>query len=193
MHSPRGQDVEDRVFLQKVVNQYPANFVVIALLFLGINLAFWLVKLSHQRQSGLVNVVWDSVLEERLIQVEFFWSEGGVAGGVFSKYTAYNKFRLRTFLNVRKYLVHLVWNDVSVLVLSYVGLEPFLFLKRLVFLFSELFGFFNSYRFRYFITTFFAPLIRGQASLVIFLLSEGFRVLNGNLLWLKCSGGFFRL
>jgi len=117
-----------------------------------------------------------------LVQVELFWGEGEVGGWVFGEYTAYNKFRLRTFLNVRKYLVYLVWNDVSVLVLSYVGLEPFLFLKRLVFLFSELFAFFNSYRFRYFITTFFAPLIIGQASLVICQLPEGFIVLNGNLL-----------
>lgn len=117
-----------------------------------------------------------------MVQVELFWGESGVGGGVFGEYTAYNKFRFRIFLNVRKYLVHLVWNDVSVLVLSDVGLEPFLFLKRLVFLFSELFVFFNSYRFRYFITTFFAPLIIDQASLVVFLLPEGFRVLNGNLL-----------
>lgn len=130
-----------------MVDEHSADFIVISLLLLGVNLAPRFVEFGDQGEGTLINVVGDFLFEEGLVKIELFHVKFRITGWVLPKYSANNKPRFAAFLDVREYLVHLVGNDVPVLVFTDIGLEFPPLLERLIFLFSDLFNFFNFYCF----------------------------------------------
>lgn len=181
------------IFLQKVVDQHPANFIVVSLLLLWVNFALGLVELRDQRQGAFVDVVGDFVLEQGLVKVEPPDTELAVSGRVLLENPPHHKHRLWTLLDVRKYLIDLVWNYVPVLVLPHLALESPLLLERLVLLLVRLFVFFNFYCFYGLILCFSTLFEQRFSFLLCALLLESPSSIVKDVLGLKCSGGFFRL
>lgn len=70
LHPPRGQDDEDGVLMQEVVDQDAAYFIVEPLLLLRPILTLGLVQLSHNLHALLVRVVSQPILQQRLVEVE---------------------------------------------------------------------------------------------------------------------------
>lgn len=128
-----------------------------------------------------------------MIKIEFFNIEFGVTGRVFFEYSANYKLRFCTFLNIWENLIYLIWYDISVLIFSYSYIWPSLFFKRLIFLFFNLFRFFNFYYIWYFIMAFFVLFTWIWKIFILLFLFMSFSMLIKNLLWLKCSGSFFCL
>lgn len=72
LHALGSQHDEDRVFMQEMVDQNSANFIVVPLFLFTPVLTFRLVELSHYLQTLLVGVVTQSVLEKSLVEIESF-------------------------------------------------------------------------------------------------------------------------
>ena len=176
-----------------MVNEHSTDFIVVSLLLLWINLAPGVVEFVDQRERTLINVVGDFLFEEGLVKIELFHGKYRITGWVFPENPANNKIWLGAFLDVGEYLVHLVGNDVPILVFANSGLQfPPLF-ERLIFLFNDLFEFLNFYFFWYLIRAFFDFFIRRWVFSDQSLLLARLRVRIGNLVGLRCSASLFRL
>lgn len=128
-----------------------------------------------------------------MVKIEFFDIELWVTGWVFFEYSANYKLRFWTFLNVWENLIYFIWYDISILIFSNSYIWPSLFFERLIFLFFNLFRFFNFYCIWYFIMAFFALFTCIWKIFILLFLFMSFSMLIKNLLWLKCSGSFFWL
>ena len=127
-----------------MVNEHSADFIVVALLLFWVDFAFGFVKFRHQGKRTLINVVGDFLFQQGLVQVELFYCEVLVTGRwALLKNPTYDIVRFWTFLNVRKDLVHFVWNYVSVLILTNCCFWFLLLFKRLVLFLLNKFILFN--------------------------------------------------
>ena len=86
LHAFGGQDDEDGVLVQEVVDQNAADFIVIPLFCLRPALALGLVELSHNSQTFLVSVMSELVLEQTLIEVVSFEAEFGWMGELLEEF-----------------------------------------------------------------------------------------------------------
>jgi hypothetical protein len=75
LHALRGEDDEDRIFVQEVVDQDAAYLIIEPLLLLAPVLALRIVKLVYDPETPLIGVVSQPVLEEGLVVVKPFDSE----------------------------------------------------------------------------------------------------------------------
>lgn len=177
-----------------MVNQHPANLVVVSLLLFWVDFTSGFVQFRDQGKRSLINVVGDFLFQQGLVQVELFDGEVLITRGwAFLKNPTHHKLRFWTFLNVWKNLIHFVWYDVSVLVLSNRCLWLASLLEWLVFflLYKFIFFNFNCLLSRiYTLPTSLHPAGTYFAQSRVFL-RLGVLVLN--ILRLKCSGGFFAL
>lgn len=139
MHPPRRQNIKNRILLQEMANQHPAHLVVVPLFLFRVHLTSGLIQFCQQTQWVLVDVVGDLLLQQRLVEVESLNGIFVVCGRVFREYPINYKLGLRTLLNVGEYLVYLVGNYVTVLVLTNPTLAPLLLLQWVVLLLCELF------------------------------------------------------
>lgn len=114
-HSLRSQNYEDRIFMQKMVNQDAAYFIVKPLFLLSPIFTLRIIELVYDLQASLIGIVSQSIFEKRLVKVESLHRELRRVI-VFLKETGGQISRLVLLLNKTEHLVDLVGNDVSVLV-----------------------------------------------------------------------------
>lgn len=127
-----------------MVNEHSADFIVVPLLLFWVDFASGFVKFRHQGKRTLINVVGDFLFQQGLVQVELFCCEVLVTGRwALLKNPTYDIVWFWTFLDVRKDLVHFVWNYVSVLILANCCFWFLLLFKRLVLFLLNIFILFN--------------------------------------------------
>lgn len=133
LHAFGGEDDEDGVLVQEVVDQNAADFIVIPLLRLRPALALGLVQFSHQLETFLVSVVSQATLQQRLVEVEPPRREPLPSRELLEQFL-HDVPRLVLLLDEAEDLVDLVRDDVSVLVLLVLHLSapPPLHLRQVV-------------------------------------------------------------
>ena len=132
-HPSWRQYYEDGILVQEMVDQGPANFIVIPLLLLRPSLAFRIVQLRHHFQTPLVWVVPQPIFQQWLVVVEPFDGELRSARVFFEQlFGEISWFIL--FLNKAENLIHFIWHNISVLVDLIFGglLLYFLFFREIV-------------------------------------------------------------